>query len=42
VKKVACDKAYRTTDDAEEEGRVAEEAALAMAWGLLGKEEDPW
>jgi hypothetical protein len=48
--KTVCDKAYHAANDAEEEGDcVSEAAALAMAWGLLGKdqeededEEDHW
>jgi hypothetical protein len=41
--KAARDKAYRATDNAEEEGRVVEAVALSMASGLLGKEEeDHW
>jgi hypothetical protein len=36
-------KAYRDTDDADEEGRMAKAVAFAIAWGFLGKEEeDPW
>jgi hypothetical protein len=31
AEKAACDKAYHATDDAAEEDRVAEAAALAMA-----------
>jgi aryl-alcohol dehydrogenase-like predicted oxidoreductase len=43
AEKAARDKDYRAVDYAEEDGHVAEAVALAMAWGLLGKEEeDPW
>jgi hypothetical protein len=38
AEKAVCD-AYRAADYVEEEDRVAA-AALAMAWGLLGKEEE--
>ncbi|KAK1667326.1 hypothetical protein QYE76_055485 [Lolium multiflorum] len=40
VKKVLREKADRAADDEEEEHRVAEVAAAAMAWGLLGKEDE--
>jgi hypothetical protein len=40
AEKVVRDKAYHATDDAAEEDRVAEATALAMAWSLLGKEEE--
>jgi hypothetical protein len=40
AEKVVRDKAYRAVDDAAEEDRVAEAPALAMAWYLLGKEEE--
>jgi uncharacterized membrane protein YgcG len=40
AEKATRDKVYRAADDASEEDRVAEAATLAMAWSLLGKEEE--
>jgi hypothetical protein len=36
----AREKAGRVADDADEKYRVVEAATVAMAWGLLGKEQE--